>query len=1152
MVTWKLRLSFRNGTISGAEAFRFSRSREILMTRSSIVVFLALLGLASTAARGAQAGYYRFPTIHDDQIVFTCEGDLWKVSTSGGNATRLTSHPGAEVLPHLSPDGKWIAFTGDYFAAGDVYIIPSDGGEPKRLTFNPTSENVVGWMPDSQYVLFRARLRTGRDSEDILYKVSIEGGEPEQIKIGTAAYASFSKDGTKVAFNRFGWGAAWKGYRGGTAPDVWVGDLSANKFWRITEGDTSVNQWPMWIGDRVYFASERTGTANLYSCRPDGSEVKALTKHDDLDVRYPDTDGKRIVYTIAGDLWLYDVSSRDEHKLEVTLPSDRIRQQPRVEDASKTLDKYDLNENGKRLVVGSRGQMWIAPSKPGGRIVPLTQPDGVRRRSPAFSPDGNKIACITDETGEQEIALYDATGKEKAKVLTDRKKGWLFDPTWAADGKHIAYAEMTGTLLIIDVDKADAKEVDHDKNSEIREYSFSPDGKWLVYTKSEDNQLQSLHLYEVASGKTQRISAGFTSDYGAAWDPAGKYLYFLSDRSFNPYLDEMDREFITTKCTKPICMMLAKDGKSPFLPDELLDDDKKNGGEKDKDKEKDADEGNDESGEKHSGSTKPTTKDSKKELPVMKVDLDGIVARVVEFPVEADNYRNLSAAKSKVFWQVSPMRGIAERRPRGGEERGEPIHIYDLKKKKDEVFVAKASGYQLSGDTKRIAWRMGKEISIADASGKAPSEIEEKLTLSSLPLEVDSQKEWKQIFEEAWRLQRDFFWAPNMVGVDWEGVRKKYEPLLPRVATRGELNEIISLMQAELGNSHEYISGGDSAFPAPDGASIGMLGGDVEIDKDTGLHRFTHVLRPEPWETDVESPLTMSHVNVKEGDYLIAINGHDLTPADSVDQRLSNLAGLQVQLTVCSKPDKSDARDVQVETLKGSDRELRYADWCRRNREYVDQKSGGKIGYFHLPDMGGPGLVKFVKGFYPQTNKDALLIDCRDNHGGFVSQMMIERLNRKVWAYDRPRRGLIGTYPDRVHVGYKAVLINQHAGSDGDIFPDSFRTHELGPLIGMRTWGGVVGIRGDKRFIDGGSMTEPEFAWWDARRGWSLENKGVEPDIKVEYTPTDYIAGKDPQLDRGIEELMKMIQQKPVMRPEPPPFPDKSTGNGKAAAAQGN
>lgn len=1106
-----------------------------------IAVLIGVVALTCAGAFAATQGYYRFPTIHDDQIVFTCEADLWKVPASGGVATRITAHPANEMLAQFSPDGKWIAFTGDYQSAGDVYLIPSEGGEPKRLTFHPARDEVLGWTPDGSAVLFRSR-RTGRGAEELLFRISPAGGEAELVKIGPASQVSYSPDGSKIAFNRNSWTGTWKRYRGGTAPDVWVGDLSTNKFQRLTKND-AVDQSPMWIGERVYFLSERAGTVNIFSSKPDGSDVTQHTKHTDYDVRFADSDAENIVYILNADIWVLDVASGQSRKIDVQLPSDRIRQQPRVEDPSKTVESFELNDDGKRLTVSARGEVWTTGTKPGGRIVSVTDgSSATRERSPTWSPDGKKLAVITDETGEQELAIYDPLGKDKHKILTRRGKGWLFAPVWSADGKHIACADMTGTLFLVNPESGEMKDVDHDNNWEITQYTFSPDGKWLAYRKIGDNRMEMIWLYNVEDGRKATISTGFTSDFSPSFSADGKHLFFLSNRSINPYLDDFDRDFIVTKTVKPCFVILAKDGKSPLLPDELLEMEKDDSTTQpaDDDDRKDDDKGSKE--KKHK---------KKKEPPVVRIDLDGIERRQVELPVDADIYTELTAGDGRVFFVQRPLRGLAEEEDDGPGERDRDdstLLVYDLKKKKRDTYIDKISGYSLSRDAERIAYRKGKTVYVVDASSKPGDEIEEKVELASLPLQINTAKEWAQIFAEAWRLQRDFYWAENMAGIDWPAMRAKYEPLVSRVSTRGELNDLIGQLIGELGTSHTYVFGGDSSFKPPNPVSVGVLGADIEIDKPTGLHRFTRVYRAEAFETDVKSPLTAPHANVQDGDYLLAINGRELAPADSVDERLSNLARVQVQLTVCSKPDKSDSRDIQIETL-GDDSQLRYADWCRRNREYVAQKSSGKIGYMHLPDMGGAGLVRFVKGFQPQIDKDALLIDARDNGGGFVSQMMIQRLARKPIHFSRPRRGMVEPYPDRTHLGYKAVLINEFAGSDGDIFPDTFRLLGLGPLIGTRTWGGVIGIRMDKGFVDNGISSQPEFAFWDVDRGWSIENRGVDPDIVVEYLPEDYIAGRDPQLERGIEELMKKMEQQPVKRPQPPPFPDKSgQTNGRANA----
>ncbi len=1128
---------------------------------------------------GGVLGYYRTPTVSGEQIVFNCEGDLWKVSTAGGLAMRLTSHPANEGLPHFSPDGKLIAFTADYQGSGNIYVMPSDGGEPRRLTYQPTRDNCLGWTPDGKNILFCSH-RGGLDSESFLYQVPVDGGEPRKVNIGTCDFASYSADGSKLAFNQFFWSGTWKRYRGGTSPKIWIEDVKAATFREVTNTEQAVDQDPMFVGDRIYFLSERTFPVNVWSCKADGTDPRQVTHHADYDVRQAATDGKTITYIYGADLWLLDPATGQSKKIEVTIPSDRIRNGRRSEDASNTLDGYDLNDDGKHVVISSRGEIYTAPSKPGGRIVDVTHhSSGTRERSPVYSPDGKKICVITDETGEQELAIYDAAGKDAHKVLTKNGKGWLFQPVWSNDSKRIAFADLTGSLYIADAESGDVKLVDQDKNWEMTEYTFSPDSKWIAYSKVGDNRLQEVWISDLQGGKPFTISSGFTADYSPSWDMGGKYLFFLSDRDFDPILDSLDSEFIVTKTGKPCAVLLTKETKSPFLPDEVLDADKDEEAGDDasaattqksaatvpaatkpattqaadvdkvdevatrKDqklkKSAHADKGNADAGDE--GGDKKS-KSKKDDYPEVKIDVEGIKRRQVEFPVDPANTSELTAAaEDKVFYVTSPTRGLlgsADSEAGGDKGPHGTLHVFDLKKKKDDVFYEGVDGYALSRDGTRLAWKDNRDIVVVDANQKPEpgKPFDEKVSLKSLPLIVDVNAEWKQIYNEAWRLQRDFYWADNMVGLDWPAMKEKYGKLLPRVSSRAELNDLIAQLISELGTSHTYVYGGDFNFAPPAPIPTGVLGADVELDEATGLHKFVKVLRPEPWETDIESPLTMTNANVQEGDFLIAVNGHELAPNDNVDAQLEDMAEVQVQLTVASKGDKSDARDIQIQTMS-DDTELRYADWCRRNREYVEKRSEGKIGYFHLPDMEGAGLAKFVKGFYPQTNKDALIIDDRDNHGGFVSQMMIERLSRKVWAHDQPRRGMGSTYPSRAHVGYKCVLINEQAGSDGDIFPDSFKTLGLGPVIGKRTWGGVIGIRSDKGFVDAGMSTQPEFAWWDEKRGWSVENHGVDPDIEVEYSPADWIAGVDPQLERGVAEMLRMLKEKPLPKAVHPPLP---------------
>jgi tricorn protease len=1132
---------------------------------AGLIVGLLFALLASSAARAAEYGYYRYPTISGNQVVFVCEGDLWRVSTDGGPAVRLTSQAVLKYMPHFSPDGKWIAFSGNYDSNSNVYVIPADGGEPRRITFQPDANEVVGWTPDGSAVIYRVR-RGGLDSEEYLYKAPVAGGQPTRLPLGTAAELSFSPDGKRIAFNRQGWGSNWRHYKGGTAPTIWIGDAGGGNFKQATKGP-SVAMFPMWIGSRIYYVGDVAGPLNIVSMKPDGSDVRQLTHQADYEVRRPSTDGQQIVYSCGADLWVVDPKTGADRKIDIILPSDRAREFSRYEDASKALDSFDLSSDGKRITVAARGQAWATGAKTGGRIIKVADQPGVRNRSVTFSPDDEKIATITDETGEQELAIFDAKGVEPHKVLTHNNKGWLFAPTWSPDGKSIAYADLTLTLWIADATTGKLTQVDQSKNGEITEYAFSPDAKWLAYTVEDDNGFSQIRLYDVTAKKSYPMSAPFANDWSPSWDPNGKYLYFLSSRSFLPMGDDFENDFNIQRSAKPCLAILKKEGKSPFLPDEVLE------GDDDDSDSADASAPDDTATTKEAESkadTKPATTKStttksatmpattqagdkgkkkkkekeKKELPKMTLDLEGIDQRVVEFPVPGDNYDGLRAADGRVFYMANGPRTIAD--PDGPQQHEESRLIaFDIKSKKPDDFATGISSYTISGDGKRIALHQDGVITVTDVTTKPTPDAEEKLEVGKLPLKVQVQAEWKQIFAEAWRLQRDFYWNASMNGVNWPATRARFEPLLSRVGTRGELNDLIGQMQAELGNSHEYIFGGDSGdFRAPSPPPVGVLGAEIEHDAKTGLFKFVRVYRPEAWETDIAAPLTASYVHVHDGDYLLAINGHTLTPTDSVDELLADQAGVLVQLSVCSKADKSDARDVLLTTLT-SDEHLRYRDWCRRNREYVDQKSNGKLGYIHLPDMEGAGLVSFIKGFYAQANKDGLVIDERDNHGGFVSQMIVSRLARKIWAYDHPRRGREGTYPAVVAPGYKVVLINEFAGSDGDIFPDSFKTLKLGPLIGKRTWGGVVGIRMDKPFVDFGVSSQPEFAFWDPKRGWPVEGHGVDPDIEVDRGPQDYLDGKDPQLDRGIEELLKMAKAHPIYRPTPPPPPDRPAMNGE-------
>ncbi len=1076
---------------------------------------LVLLLAANSPLISAVQGYYRFPAIHDDTVVFAAEGDLWRVAASGGLALRLTTHNGSELFTKIHPAGKLIAFSGDYHGNRDVFVMPIDGGEPRRLTFHPARDEVVAWSADGESVVFRSS-RASNARELRLFRVAAAGGHPEPIDIGPAALVSFAADGRRLAFNRFSREFRnWKRYYGGRAQDVWVGDLESGTFSRLTDWK-GTDRFPMWHGERIYFASDRSGTMNLYRMGVDGGGVEAVTHHTDYDVRWPDLNGDRIVYMLGGDLWITSTRGGEAKRIPIEIPSDRVRQHARFEDASKTVEGYVLDTGGKNLAICSRGEIWTVRTNKGRRRQ-LMRSSGVREREPVFSADGKRIAYVTDQSGEQEIAVLDLAAGSEPTLITDGGRGWVFGPAWAPDGKSIAYADYTFSLFVVDVQTKESKLVDRSAAWEIREYVFSPDSAWLAYVKPEANELDTIHIYSMSEQHSFPVTTNFTRETSPAWDPKGRYLYFLSSRSFNPLHGELDYQFIVTRTEKPCAVILQANGKSPFLPDELLED-----GASDADTAPDP----------VNDAAKRGAKTETVVAPV-EIDIQGITSRVVEFPVAADAYGALRATADKVFYLRQPMRG---RRGLFEKDAKNRLMAYDLKAKEESVRAERVSDYTLSGDGKRIAYRVDKKILVEGVDSKGERDAD-ALDPSELSLRVEPSAEWRQIFVEAWRLQRDFYWAENLANVDWVDIRKKYEVLLPRIGSRDELNDLIGQMFAELGTSHTYITGGDLEQARRVG--VGLLGAELEVDEASGLHRFARILRPEVWETDVRSPLTMSHARVQEGEYLFAVDGRDLPASANVYDALANRAEQEVVLTVGLSADRGDARNIQINTL-ADERNLRLRDWVRRNREYVERASGGRIGYLHLPDMSGRGLTEFAKAFYPQVAKPGLIIDVRYNGGGNVSQLVIDRLRRTLWAYMTPRRGVDYTYPFRVHIGHKVVLTNQNAGSDGDIFPESFQVLGLGPVIGMRSWGGVVGIRRDKAFIDGGMSSQPEFAWWHPKKGWGLENRGVEPDIELDILPEDWRARRDPQLDRAIAELEARIAAEPVNHHEKPPLPDKS------------
>lgn len=1077
------------------------------MLRASTFLLLVLI-----ATPGFCESYLLFPDVSNDMIVFTCQGDLWTVPIGGGLASRLTNAQGMEYMAKFSPDGGYIAFTGEYDRGGyDVYVMPSSGGEVKRLTYHPYSDLVICWSPDGNDVVFRSR-RSSANRDFRIFAVSADGGYPRQINLGEVARISYSPDGKWVAFNRYSVEFnTWKRYKGGLAPEIWVGNLETLEFRKITDYE-GTDAFPMWYGDRIYFISDRNHTMNIFSMKPDGSDLRQHTFHDDYDVRWPSLGYGKIVYHHAGDIWLFDIAKGEYHKVDIIIPSDRRDERQRFVNPVEYLTDFSLSPKGSRVAFCARGEIALIPAKEG-RLIYLNNTSGVREKNPRWSLDGRSLLYVSDATGEDEIYVIDILDSKPVQV-TVNTRGWKYQPVWSPDGNRIAYSDYSLTLFIVDRTNGKTIKADSSEYWEIKEYSWSPDGRYLAYSKPEDHRFRSIFVFDTQDSKVYRVTDSFTDDLEPCWDPDGKYLYFLSDRRYDPVFSEIGFSAIVEKMRKPYLVLLDKKEKSPFLP---------------KQPEEMESEANMDKGEK----SDKDKKGEKKEKTV-KIDFEGINDRIVEFPVEADRYSGLSAISEKVFYLARTPESFNEE-PRRGPYKYD-LHMFDIKEKKDQLMISKISSYDISPDGEKMIYRKGEQFYVVDAGKKGSEDESQRVDISKWRISVNPKEEWKQIFDEAWRLERDFYWAPDMGKIDWLAIKRKYEVLLPRIGTRYELHDLIGEMIGELSTSHTYIWGGDMG--RPDIIPVGLLGADIVAEEETGRYRIAKIFEWEPSAPKSVSPLGFSHTGIKNGDYILAVNGNEIDTSKNFYSYFLNLADQEVELTVNDRPGLVGARKVIVKTI-ASEGELRYLDWVRSNRKFVDEASGGRIGYIHIPDMGSRGLAEFNRTFYPQIEKPAMIIDVRYNGGGFVSELILEKIAIDVLAYGKTRRGRPYRYPEDALRAHRVVICNAHAGSDGDIFTRAFKLANLGTSIGTRTWGGVIGIRMDKPFIDGGMVTIPEFAWWEADEGWNIENWGAVPDLIVDNLPLDVMQGRDVQLEKAVAILNGLLEKKPLEQPRVPPYPDK-------------
>ncbi len=1080
---------------------------------------LLLVALSTVLTAGTKL--LRFPDIHGDRVVFVYAGDLWTSSAKGGQAVRLTSHPGLELFPKFSPDGQWIAFTGQYDGDEQVYVVPADGGEPTQLTFYPARgplaprwgyDNLVyGWTPDGKAVLFRSTRDFWVQKDGRLYTVPVEGGLPTVLPIPVSGAGAISGDGRTVAYSPlFRDFRAWKRYQGGWAQDLYLFDLTSGEVRQITEHVRSERD-PMWIGGDVFFASDRDGTLNLYRYRVRSGRIDQLTQEAIWDVRWPSTDGKdQIVYELNGELQIYQVKSGRSRAISVTVPSDGVASRPRRVSAASRVEAFSLSPKAKRAVFSARGDIFTVPAEKG-PTRNLTGSSDAHDRLPSWSPDGSRIAFVSDMSGEQQIHIMDQFGKS-SRQLTQRKSGRLYALRWSPDSERLAYSDQLGKLYVLDLESGDSKEIADESRGRITDHRWSPRGGYLAFTVSVASRVNSVFIWDSAADALHQVGGDLFDEFNPAWGPKGDFLYFLSDREFSPQISRAEWNFATNRQTGVFALALRRDVPHPFPPES---DEAEVSGEQD--------EGSGDS-DGDSSEAKPA---SEKTAEPIEIDFEGLASRVARVPAPSDNYGSLAAIDKALLL----VRGEPFYYGRGSDVDA-VVQIFDLADRELKT-VTKAGRFALSNDGKSLLVRQGGAYKLYGA--KPDAKDPKTLSTSGMDLDLVPSEEWGTIFDEVWRRYRDFFYVQNMHGYDWPALRERYRPWLAHVRHRSDLNYVIGEMISELNVGHAYISGGD--YEVPERPSVALPGADFALDADNGRYRIASILRGHNEEAEYRSPLTEIGADAKVGDYILAIDGEDLRASTNPYRLLRHKASRPVVLTVADSPSGEGKRDVTYVPVT-DESNLRYLSWVEATREAVSEATGGRVGYLHVPDMSSSGISEFIKWYYPQMRKEGLIVDVRGNGGGNVSQMLIERLSRKLLGTRYSRTSdEFRTYPNEVFLGHLVCLVSENSASDGDIFAARFKQAGLGPLIGKRSWGGVIGITSHGPLMDGGDVRVPEFATNDIDGSWIIEGHGVDPDIEVDNDPRSLAEGRDLQLERGIEEVMRRIREDPPARPTRPPDP---------------
>jgi tricorn protease len=1104
------------------------------MKRVLTILFSTVLaGAAVPALAATDARLMRQPAVSATRIAFVYAGDVWVAPKAGGVAERLSTPRGEESFPRFSPDGSLIAFTGNYDGNEDLYVMPTGGGLPRRITHHPMTDRMLNWYPDGKSILYASPMASGSLRFNQLYKLSVEGGLPEKLLVPYGEFGEISPDGKTLAFvpNSQDF-RTWKRYRGGWVSRIWLFDLATHASTPVGDDAASYSQ-PMWHGSTLYFLTDRDANKrnNIWALDTKSGKMRQVTTFSEYDVHFPSIGPSDVVFENGGRLYLLDLATEKAREVKIEVVTDRATLKPQVEKVGDLIAWADISPSGKRAVFEARGDVFSLPAEHG-PIYDLTRTSGVAERYPAWSPDGKQLAYWSDRSGEYELVVRNADGSGDERTVTKLGPGFRYHLFWSPDSTKVVFADQAMNINVCDVSSGAVTRIDKglymfEGNLEAFTVSWSADARWVAYGRDLASRKSAIFIYDTQEKKLSQVTSGFYDDSGPAFDPDGKYLYYASSRAFEASYGT-DTTWIYANPDNLVAVPLRLDVPSPLAPRDDVEEGKKDEAKKDdkKDEGKKEEAKKPEEGKEAAKSEKGEKKDEKPSKPEpVKIDLAGFEERVVVLPPKAGRYADLQALSGKLFYRRLPRTGA--------DDEKSPLVFYDLKEREEKTVLGDVDAYRIAAGGEKILVAKKKDFAIVEP--KPDQKMEKKLATSELEMTVDPVAEWRQIFTDAWRFERDYFYDPNLHGVDWNAMRTRYGALLDGCVTRSDVNFVLGELIAELNSSHTYRSGGD--LEKGEKRGVGLLGADYALEN--GAYRIKKIYDGAPWDAEVRSPLLEPGVKAKEGDYLLAVNGAKVDTTQNPWAAFGGLAGKDVMLTLNDKPTMAGARQVLVKTLE-SEARLRNLAWINANRLKVEKATGGRIGYIYVPDTAEEGQVELYRQFMGQLGKDGLVVDERFNAGGQIPDRFVELLNRPVTNYWAVRDGKDWQWPPAAIPGPKVMLINGWSGSGGDCFPLYFKMANLGPLIGRRTWGGLIGISGAPDLVDGGNVTVPTFGMYSTDGKWLVEGHGVDPDIDVVDDPAKMSDGGDPQLDRAIEEVMRLLKERPPVVPKRPAYENRA------------